>query len=77
MLESNETPSVTLPPDETTVSPTRTVPVMPQDTEHATDVSDTHPLASHPVTPDLPPTLYPAVPSPLPSTVTDTLPVLT
>eukprot|EP00961_Rhodomonas_salina_P183114 2471962-Rhodomonas_salina.1 len=37
-------------------------------------VSDTHQLASHAVAPDLHPTLYPAVPSPLPSTVTNTLP---
>ena len=44
---------------------------------HATDVSDTHSLPSHPDTPVLPPTLYPAAPSPPPLTVTDTLPVLT
>ena len=75
--ELNDTPSVTLPADAPTVTAVLNVPDTPLVTRHATDVSDTHPLASHPVIPDRPPALYPAVPSPLPTTVTDTLPVLT
>eukprot|EP00961_Rhodomonas_salina_P217602 2940601-Rhodomonas_salina.1 len=66
-----------LPGDASTVMPIRIVPDTPLAPMHATDVSDTHSLASHPDTPVLPLTVYPANPSPDPLTVTDTLPVLT
>jgi hypothetical protein len=43
---------------------------------HLTDVSDTHSLASHPVKPTRPRTVYAAVAIPAPLSVTDVLPVL-
>ena len=69
--------SVRLPDSIPNVIATRIVPDTPPDPMHATDVSDTHSLASHPDTPIRPPAVYPADPSPPPLTVTDTLPVLT
>ena len=64
-----------LPDPPPTVSPIRTVPLAPGDPRHATDVSDAHSLASHPVTPIRPAPLYPSTPSPAPLTVTHALPV--
>lgn len=52
----------------TYLRPIRTVPLTPADPMHATD---THSLASHPVTPIRPAPLYPCAPSPAQLTVTD------
>ena len=51
-----------LPDAPPTVIPIRTVPLTPADPRHATDVSDTHSLASHPDAPILAPPLYLASP---------------
>ena len=43
---------------------------------HTTALSDTHVLPSHPLPPIRTPALYPAVPNPLPTTVTFVPPVV-
>src|SRR6056300_1625463 len=61
--------SVMLPPCSPAVIVTRRVPSIPTDTWHLTEVSDSHPVASHPVDPCRTWLLYPTSPNPTPCTV--------
>ncbi len=49
---------------------TRAVPLPTGLAEHRIDVSDSHPVASHPLCPTRPRPVYPPSPSPPPCTVT-------
>ena len=71
---SDDHACVTLPPRVSTVITTRLVPRPPRDTEHLTDVSDSHPVASHPVCPSRALPVYETSPMLAPCTVTDAEP---
>ena len=74
---SDDHACVTLPPRTPAVITTRLVPRPPCDTEHLTDVSDSHPVASHPVCPSRALPVYETSPMLAPCTVTDADPVPT
>ena len=69
-------PSVTVPPASPAVTTTRTLPPRPDPTLHVTELSDTHPVPSHPVCPAPTPTLYPELPMSAPLTVRLPCPVV-
>jgi len=72
---SDDHACVTLPPRAPAVITTRLVPRPPCDTLHLTDVSDSHPVASHPVCPSRALPVYDTSPMLAPCTVTDADPV--
>ena len=72
---SDDHACVTLPPRTPAVITTRLVPRPPCDTEHLTDVSDSHPVASHPVSACLILPVCANIPMADPMTVTDLDPV--
>jgi hypothetical protein len=74
---STDHPCVLLPPRSPTVITTHLVPCAPCVTLHLTDVSDTHPVASHPVYPPRARPVRVISPMPAPCTVIDAEPVPT
>ena len=72
---SNDIPMLPVPNLLSSVATTRRVPFAPLPTRHRTDVSDSHSVPSHPVSPDRTIDVYPARASPAPRTVTDPDPV--
>ena len=73
--KSTDHPCVTLPPLSPAVITTRRVPRAPCPTRHRTDVSDSHSVPSHPVSPDRTIAVKPTSPMLAPCTVTDADPV--
>jgi hypothetical protein len=72
---SIDQPWVTLPARSPTVMTTRLDPLAPWPIRHLTDVSDSHCVASHPVSPCLDRPVYDTSPMLAPCTVTDVDPV--
>ena len=73
---SKLTTSDTVPTPDPAVTTAPTLPPDPDPTLHLTELSDTHPVPSHPVPPVPPPTLYDPVPRLPPLTVRLPCPVV-
>eukprot|EP00961_Rhodomonas_salina_P283931 3837218-Rhodomonas_salina.2 len=73
---SYELASLMLPTTDPALNTARMLPPDPTDTWHDTELSDTHSVPSHPVSPIPAPTLYPKTPRPPPLTVTLPCPVV-